>query len=493
MKYPPVVSCYDRFELVLPGPAKENPFTEVELSVQFENGTRILKAEGFYDGEGIYRARLMPDEPGDWQFMTHSNQAELDGKAGYFTCTGPAAGVHGPVQVAHQFHFAYKDGTPYIQTGTTCYAWVHQGEERERQTLAALSQAPFNKIRMCVFPKHYRYNSNEPELYPYERTPESDWDFNHFNPAFFRHIEQRVDDLGKLGIEADIILFHPYDRWGFSTMGRAADDLYLRYITARLSSYRNVWWSLANEYDLLKSKTEEDWDHYFQLLQDLDPHGHLRSIHNWQSLDMHGSGTFYDHRKPWVTHCSIQHGHVDLVTEWREQFGKPVIVDECCYEGNLPNGWGNITGQEMVRRFWECVVRGGYAGHGETFLDPEDVIWWSKGGTLHGESPRRIAFLREILESFQEGGLTLLGRISDTNLPSAGQPGAIYLTYFGFRQPGQMTMMLKEEGKYSVEVLDTWEMTITPVPGSFEGTFTILLPTKPYLAVLVRRLVEKKD
>ncbi len=34
----------------------------------------------------------------------------------------------------------------------------------------------------------------------------------------------------------------------------------------------------------------------------------------------------------------------------------------------------------MVRRFWETAVRGGYCGHGETYLHPEDILWWSKGG-----------------------------------------------------------------------------------------------------------------
>lgn len=27
------------------------------------------------------------------------------------------------------------------------------------------------------------------------------------------------------------------------------------------------------------------------------------------------------------------------------------------------------------------------------------LLWWSKGGILKGESPSRIAFLRDILES----------------------------------------------------------------------------------------------
>ena len=96
-----------------------------------------------------------------------------------------------------------------------------------------LTDAPFNKMRMCVFPKHYRFNQNEPPTYPFEGTPLTDWDFTRFNPAHFRHLEQRVGDLRDLGIEADIILFHPYDRWGFATMDAETDDRYLRYVVAR--------------------------------------------------------------------------------------------------------------------------------------------------------------------------------------------------------------------------------------------------------------------
>ncbi len=40
------------------------------------------------------------------------------------------------------------------------------------------------------------------------------------NPAFFAHLEQRIADLRALNIEADLILFHPYDRWGYATMSR---------------------------------------------------------------------------------------------------------------------------------------------------------------------------------------------------------------------------------------------------------------------------------
>ncbi len=68
--------------------------------------------------------------------------------------------------------------------------------------------------------------------------------------------------MAKLGIEADIILFHPYDkgRWGFDNMPMEINLKYIEYITARLASFRNVWWSIANEWDLVKTKTHSDWD-----------------------------------------------------------------------------------------------------------------------------------------------------------------------------------------------------------------------------------------
>lgn len=481
------IPCWDIFELSLNGPSTGNPFTDVRFSARFQQGGRVLEPEGFYDGEGVYRLRFMPDMPGEWHYATSSSAPELDGIAGRVLCTEPVVGVHGPVRVSDIYHFAYADGTRHFSVGTTCYAWANQPDVLQEQTLRTLADAPFNKIRMCVFPKDYTYNKNDPADYAFVRQVDGGgFDFSRFNPLFFRRFEKRVAQLAGLGIEADIILFHPYDRWGFSRMPAEADDRYLRYITARLAAYRNVWWSLANEYDIMPAKKTADWDRFFRILQTYDPYQHLRSVHNWQALDTHDMRTFYDHGKPWVTHCSVQHGEVDLVTQWRELYRKPVVVDECCYEGNLPNGWGNLGAEEMVRRFWETTVRGGYCGHGETYLDNQDVIWWAKGGVLKGRSPQRIAFLRRILEEIPAGWIDPLGRMTNTHLNSAGQAGRYYLTYFGYRQPGEVTLDLPDTGEYRADVIDTWEMTVMPLEGAFRGRKTIQLPTRPYLALRVQ-------
>ena len=56
---------------------------------------------------------------------------------------------------------------------------------------------------------------------------------------FFQHLEKRIDQLNRLGIEADLILFHPYDkgRWGFDAMSNEVNVRYIKYITARLASF----------------------------------------------------------------------------------------------------------------------------------------------------------------------------------------------------------------------------------------------------------------
>jgi hypothetical protein len=469
------VERWGLFEGAIRARAKGNPFTDVELFVTFARGGRELTARGFYDGDGTYRFRCMPDVVGEWTYRTRSNCLELDGVKGTFMCVAPGAGNHGPVRVRDVHHFAHEDGTRYYQVGTTCYAWAHQGDELEEQTLATLRKAPFNKLRMCLFPKSHAFNENEPAHYPFEGKPLTAWDFTRFSPAFWRHFERRIAQLGELGIEADIILFHPYDRWGFATMDPESDDRYLRYAVARLGAYRNVWWSFANEWDFMGSKRDADWDRYFRIVMEEDPYGHLRSIHN--------GARWYDHTKPWVTHLSVQ-GGTDDVARWRRQYGKPIVVDECLYEGDIEFEWGNITAQELVRRFWAALVGGGYCGHGETYLCPDDILWWSKGGVLHGESPSRIAFLRRLMEDGPDGGFGPVSWAPPWNFPGAGKHQDDYvLVYFGFRQPARYFLDLPAARAYAIELIDTWDMTIERLEGEHSGRTEVRMPRKPYIAL----------
>jgi hypothetical protein len=118
-----------------------------------------------------------------------------------------------------------------------------------------------------------------------------------FDPEFFAHYESRIRDLQALGIEADIILFHPYDKWGLSTMDERHDEASLRYVVARFSAFRNIWWTLANEFDLFQK--QKDWHHLGDLLAKIDPYGHQRGIHT-------SVLAFYDNLQSWITHVILQ-------------------------------------------------------------------------------------------------------------------------------------------------------------------------------------------
>ncbi|PZF56196.1 DUF5060 domain-containing protein [Curtobacterium sp. MCBD17_034] len=482
--HPDATGRWQRFELRLDGPTHGNPFTDVELNARFFGpdgaGHDVL---GFAAGDGRFLVRFLPPTLGAWRFETTSNARSLDGVTGSFDVTESES--RGPVEVAEPFHFRYADGSRYLPIGTTSYAWTHQGDALEEATLSTLSSSPFNKIRMCVFPKSYTFNNNEPERFPYIRREDGTFDLERFDPAYWDHLEQRIDQLDALGIEADLILYHAYDRWGFSRMDAASDDRYVRYAVARLGAFRNIWWSLANEFDLLFDKTEADWERWAGIIERWDAAGHLRSIHNCRDV--------YDQTRPWITHVSIQridpYKTAEMTTEWREQWGKPVVVDECAYEGDIDQGWGNITGEEMTRRFWEGAVRGGYVGHGETYIDPEEVLWWAKGGALHGTSPDRIGFLARI-ESEAPGGV-LEPIVGDWDAPAAGVAGEHVLFYFGFSRPAFRRFFQEPSIEWKVDVIDTWEMTVGTLPGTYSGRFVVDLPAKQYMAVRLRRADEE--
>jgi hypothetical protein len=471
------------------GPSNGNPFVDVQFGARFTLGHRSVDAAGFYDGSGAYKVRFSPDTVGRWSFETSSNVKELAGLTGGFECVAPGSGNRGPVGTAHQFHFQYADGTPYFPFGTTCYSYGSIGAPYGDETLKNLRESGFNKVRICLLPKL------KPVAMPFERigeaqapsgeSPASDeatpdnatskdkFDLARFNPAYFQHFEARIQDLMAAGIEADLILFHPYDAWGFKAMGPEADDRYLRYAVARFSAYRNVWWSIANEYDLVRSKTMTDWDRFFRIVQECDPYCRLRSIHH--------SRVVYDHSKPWCTHASLQEYDFEKSPERMAAWNKPIIYDEIQYEGNISRRWGNLSPEEMTRRFWRAIVYGVYATHGETYMVTDGSPAWSDAGELHGTSPARITFLRKLLE---KSGTTGLMAAENPYYLNAGNPGAAILYYFDYHCVGEYTFPLPEKVSFKATMIDPWAMTETPVSGTFSGKSTITLTGKPYMAVL---------
>ena len=540
---------YEVTEFCFKGAEPPGSQVEVDATGCFTLGECRITVPGFYAGNGEYKLRFLPELTGDWQYEIGSEFLCLK-ESGTLSVIPADPGRHGPVRPKGTAMY-YADGTWCPTFGTTVYALASQSEALIEETLESLSNAPFNKLRTCVFPKHYVYNTNNPQYYAFEKKPgreekrfsaeglppfpqkeaERDdyWDTTRPSFAFWDHFEGILKRLDEMGIQVDLILFHPYDRWGFSNLSLEDSLRYLDYLLRRLSAFPNLWWSLANEYDLCFNKTEKDFRDYETFIAKRDPFRHPVSNHNCFKIWDAGSEN--------ITHVSWQTKELTRVAEKLQKHGKPVLIDECRYEGNVPEFWGNLSGEDMTRSFWRVTSQGGYCTHGETFL-PEtekgkkatrtgepDVVWWARGGRLNGESPARIAFLRKIVENLPGplepfdsglGGLAMLDddalRKAITTAPSgfgdvlnaisrmgyADRKGMFtmeysyqghcgddaYLWYLDDQCAAVYSISLPENRKYRVDVMDTWNMTCETVFSGASGEVRVPLPGRRYMAIL---------
>lgn len=500
---------YEMFELEFKGTAPEGSHAEVDLQAEFSVNGNTTSVKGFYAGNGTYKVRFYPAETGTYTYKISG----VVNASGTEVCEAPAG--HGIVK-ADGTHFTYADGTPYYPFGTTVYALAHQDDALVEETLASLEKAPFNKVRHCIFPKDYDYNHNDPEYYPFEKKEDGSWDVHHPCFAYWERFEKIIYRMGEMGIETDLILFHPYDRWGFRDMCMEDNLVYLDYLLRRLSAVPYIWWSIANEYDVVFSRKMEEWYDIEQFIVKNDPYSHLLSNHNCI--------VFYDFARPDITHCCVQTIAMHMTDRWMEQFKKPVVFDECCYEGDIQHEWGNISGKEMTNRFWKACAKGAYATHGETFYSDDEILWWARGGKLKGKSTERIAYLKDIiyslpsaLEPWQEPssneesdaalgidpeqGKEIFQKIFSSNPPvdaanlewkSAvynGHAGEdVYLKYYAQQCVAITSINLPEEYTYKIEMIDTWNMTRETLVERASGKTKLKMPGKEGMAVIATRI-----
>ncbi|UYN83167.1 MAG: DUF4038 domain-containing protein [Microcella sp.] len=496
---------HDVVELTLTGPEQPLPVgaeAPVTALVTHDDGESI-SVPGFWDGGRRYLVRIAASRPGRWSWSTRSAAAELSGATGEFTVV--ESEHPGPVRVANMFHFAHADGSTHWHLGTTVYNWMHQSDELMAETLDSIAEAGFTKLRFLVFPQTGAHVPRIPELLPFEHDADGGFDVRRPVPEFFHRLDAAVEALGARGMQADVLIFNAYDngRVGLDALSEDDDAIYLRYLVARLAAHPHVWWSLCNEFDLMQRPWSR-WDAMGELLREVDPYDRLRSIHNWIEL--------FDHNRPWVTHASIQNALAPAdfgrAVLYRDAYRKPIVLDEFKYEGDTVERWGNLTGAELVHRFWITTVSGCHGTHGESFVKPDDGLHMVEGGTLQGESPTRLRFLLDTLRSLWVTGLDPIDKWDDPAFV-AGVARQQYVQYLGRSAPAEWVFRLPQGNTgdrlqpgdaFEVTIIDTWNMTRTPVEGRFvlddvrrndafaTASEPVPLPAGEALALLITRV-----
>ncbi|MHC4264639.1 MAG: apiosidase-like domain-containing protein [Planctomycetota bacterium] len=125
----------------------QNPYAEVEVWIDLTGPDFEKRCYGFWDGENIFRVRVMATKPGQWKWVSSSNQSDtgLNDKKGTFNAVAwtqeekqQNSCRRGMVKSSANGHaFEYDDGTIYFLLGDTWWAtstfrypWYEPDKER---------------------------------------------------------------------------------------------------------------------------------------------------------------------------------------------------------------------------------------------------------------------------------------------------------------------------------------------------------------------------
>jgi hypothetical protein len=386
----------------------ENPYTEVELWVEFthEDGQQ-LKRPGFWDGGGLFKVRFAsPLAAGTWKWKSFCNQSDegLQDQSGSFDAIAGESDLpfheHGFWRIALGSRWLeYADGTSALMVADTPWALPWRATHAEVEIYAKDRQAKgFNAaLLMSVMPdrdmdgprdrtQHFGFARG------FEDLPLGH--INEINPEYFQYLDRSVEILVEHGI-APVWqpVFHGYGWRGLRVAGPVIPPneyaRYCRYLVARYGAYPAMWLVLGDgsgsEPGIDAGGREiETWDAYRQ------PTGLHYGPH-------HAAQAHQD--KYWLDFQWIQTGHNGehrqdrLASHWHIAPIKAVANGEPTYE-NIGSR-GKAAGWWQGHEAWRNLCAGGTMG----IVYGAGSLWnW-----VHpGEPTQNDAWARAQTSSWQE-------------------------------------------------------------------------------------------
>ena len=129
-------------------------------------------------------------------------------------------------------------------------------------------------------------------------------------------------------------------------------------------------------------------------------------------------------------------------------------------------------------------------------MNKDNILWWSHGGELHGESPAKIKFLKKIMDETPAPGLKPWEKCGSDEVAAAVDKNwdsvclhdgeEFFLYYYGFSRPMYRNYVLPEGKKYKLELIDTWNMTVEELPEVYEGKIRIRMGARQYMEVRMK-------
>jgi hypothetical protein len=363
------VPLWGRFEQVLQA---ERPATEsdVELWVEFTApGGRTRRRRGFWDGGQTWRARFMPDQPGQWQWRSLSSPAVmgLHGRKGTFTVHSAMSGHrflrHGPLRLsADRHHLEHADGTRFFFLADT--AWNGPMLSAEKDWDVYLHDRVAKRFNAIQYVNHAPWRAaqhNAEQLVAFAVGNEG----MRINAEFYRRMDDRIDALNAHGLLAVPVLLWA---WGPDDPGRSlCDDDAIRLMRYQIARYgaHHVMWIPAGD-GKYEGETAARWKRLCRAVFEPEEDRQLVVMHPGRM-----QWPFDEFRQEtWLDVIGYQSGHRDTpdnlrwihsgpaAKEWKRQPVRPVINLEPPYEAHGTGTPERLFDDAAVRRatYWSGLI-----------------------------------------------------------------------------------------------------------------------------------------
>ena len=371
-------TVWKRWEGEFHAVGRSEPSTEVLVEFVSPSGKRRT-IPGFWDGGDTWRVRVMPDQPGMWEYRTRSRPAVtgLDRQTGRFRCDPALSGnrfaKHGAVRVASSGPFLeHRDGTPFFWLGDTVWNGPILASDADWDL--------YLKDRVAKKFSVVQYNA----LAPWRTAPKDEVGQVAFtgrkdvriNPKYFQRLDRRIDAVNSAGLLAAHVLIWSLSRADPGNYLPEADVIRLvKYQIARYGAHHVVW-ILAGD-NPYRGKLVERWKRIGRAVFGGGPHAPVTT---------HPTGTNWPWEEwrdeKWLDVLGYQSGHGDdgkalawihsgpVKKNWSHHGNRPIINLEPPYEDHIAYQSRRPHSAHNVRRavYWSllCAPTAGvtYGGHG---------------------------------------------------------------------------------------------------------------------------------
>ena len=219
--------AYKPCELAFEVPSNPNPYTSVQLEVEFKSPKfKTFLMPAFWTGGDRMIVRFTPTEAGQWEYRITSNVPGLTGKTGSFTAA--ASSAPGFVVTANVHHWATENKQPHLWMGWTADRLTFATDTEFASALDTAAGHRFTHIRCSLLG-----GSNE------FRAPDQP------NFEYFDKLDRRLRQIHDKGIAADLLLAPDPDYLRRLFPDWQARERFLKYLIARYAAFNITWQGFA--------------------------------------------------------------------------------------------------------------------------------------------------------------------------------------------------------------------------------------------------------